>query len=94
MSVANGPPTSCGGVHRPDKNIKPKTNAPFKPWAAACEGAMATSTMPSEKMTAIERIIEKMKRGIFTSNAAWKINSPQITMTTTVTKAKIRFMIN
>ena len=94
MIVANAPPTAWGGVHRPDRNIKPKVKAPVMPWAAACKGAMATRTKPSEKMTAIERMIDMMKRGMFTSSAAWKITSPPKIIIRTVAKAKMRFMIN
>ena len=73
MIVANGPPTSSGGVHRPDRNIKPKTNPPPNAFAAACDGAMATRTKPNEKMTVIERTIEMTKRGTLTSSAAPKM---------------------
>ena len=75
MIVANGPPTRAGGVHRPERNIKRKASSPDKNRATVCHGTKAATRRPSENISAIETMIERMKNGILTLSCAPKITN-------------------
>ena len=94
MIVANSPPTAAGGINRPERKNERKSNPADMPLAIGCDGAKAATIKPRENITATERMIERTKYGILTSNCAPKNSSlPKITIKI-ATEASARFRIN
>jgi hypothetical protein len=61
MMSRNGTPACTGWIHNPDRNSKTENSTPPIALAAVWFGARATTTRPTEKISAIASTMERMK---------------------------------